>query len=165
MAKVRTTDFPEFPDAFPASSENPKFEYRRCDTHFAVHGRCPAPGATIELNAEKIAVYPVSRLSDFSEKVQSTPVYALRPGGRIVVPTGRVFVRLVPKERFQDHAESFRKAGYEIAKTTSYAPNAGWLHSANSSIAAALTALGRLGNLSIVENVEPEMLGEAVHKS
>src|SRR5436190_23089900 len=79
--RARMADFSEFPDVFPASSENAKREYLRSDTHFAVHGRKSSPGATIELNSEKIAVYPISRLSDFSEAVQSIPVYALQPGG------------------------------------------------------------------------------------
>jgi hypothetical protein len=164
MARTRMADFSEFPDAFPASSENAKREYRRSDTHFAVHGRKSSPGATIELNSEKIAVYPISRLSDFSEAVQSTPVYALQPGSRIAVPTGRVFVRLAPKQRFEDHADNFRKAGYEIIESVSYAPNAGWLRSAKSSIAAALAGLRQLASLPAVENVEPQMLTEAIHR-
>ena len=165
MAGARSTGFSEFPDAFLASSENATNEYRRSDTHFAVHGRKSLPGATIELKSEKIAVYPISRRSDFSEAVQSTPVYVLHPGGRIAIPTGRVFVRLAPNERFQDLAESFRHAGYEIVETVPYATNAGWVRSATSSIASALAGLPRLAGLSVVENVEPQMLVETVRRN
>ena len=75
-----------------------------------------------------------------------------------------MFVRLAPKQRFEDHADSFRKAGYEIVETVSYAPNAGWLRSATSSIASALAGLRRLADLPAVENVEPQMLAEAARK-
>jgi hypothetical protein len=165
MPATRRTIFSEFPDAFPASSENVKCEYRRSHTHFAIHGRKPSPGAAIALNSNKIAVYPIGRLSDFSQAVQRTPVYALRPGGRIAVPTGRVFVRLAPGQRFEDHVGSFRNVGYEIVETVSYAPNAGWVRSAESSIASALNGLRRLAALPVVENVEPQMLTETVHRN
>ena len=105
----------------------------------------------------------MNRLSDFSGAVQRTPVYTLQPGGRVAVPTGRVFVRLAPEQRFQDHADSFRKAGYEIVEAVSYAPNAGWVRSAKS-VAAALAGLQRLAALPVVENVEPQMLAELVHR-
>ena len=116
------------------------------------------------LKAERIAVYPLHRLADFSGAVQRTPVYALQPGGRLAVPTGRVFVRLASDQRLQDHAERFRKAGYEIIEAVPYAPNAGWVRSATSSIAAALAGLRGLARMPDVENVEPEMLAEAARK-
>jgi hypothetical protein len=143
MAAARPTIFSKFPDTLSASSESAKHEYRRSDTHFAIHGRKPSPGAAMELNSDD----------------------TLRPGGRIAVPTGRVFVCLAPGLRFEDHADSFRKAGYEIVETVSYASNAGWVRSAKSSIASALTGLQRLAALPVVENVEPQMLTEAVHKN
>lgn len=118
----------------------------------------------MELKSDKIAVYPIGRLRDFSQAVRRTPVYTSQPGGRIAVPTGRVFVRLAPGLRFEDHADSFRRAGYEIVETVSYAPNAGWVRSAKSSIASALTELQRLAAFPVVENVEPQMLTEAVHR-
>jgi hypothetical protein len=164
MTRARTENFSEFPEAFPAASNKAKQEYRRSDTHFAVHGRKPSPDATMTLRAERIAVYPLGRLSDFPDAVQRTPVYALQPGGRLAVPTGRVFVRLAPDQRFQDHAESFRKAGYDVIEAVPYAPNAGWLRSAGSSIAGALTGLPALTRIRGVENVEPEMLAEAARK-
>ncbi len=165
MAKAPAPDLSEFPDAFPASSENAQQRYRRSATHFAVHDDKPRPGATSELKSEKIAIYPIGRLADFPMSARRTPVYTLQPGGKIAVPTGRVFVRLAPKERLRDHAESFRKAGYDIVETVSYAPNAGWLRAANSSMAAALSGLHRLAELPAVENVEPQMLAEMAQKN
>jgi len=122
--------FAVFPKTISAGTDDPQQQYRRLDTHFAVHGHEAKPGVepTAEFGPERIAVYPIDHLRDLERSgSETTPVYSLTKSGALAVPTGKVFVRLAPKLKFEDSAESFRRAGYEIDQSLSYAPNAGWL--------------------------------------
>ena len=163
-ASANLTDFPKM---VPASSGNPQQKYERVDTHFAVHGSegGDAAEATLEFGPEKITVFPMDHFNDVGSRVsQTTPVYTLRQGGTLAVPTGRVFVRSAGNRKIEDFAEQFRKAGYEITQTLSYAPNAGWLRPISSSIASSLAGLDKLTAIPGVENVEPQMLTKPAHK-
>ena len=161
---AKLTDFPKM---VLASSRNPEQKYERVDTHFAVHGSegGDAAEATLEFGPEKIAVFPMDHFNEVgSSASETTPVYALRQGGTLAVPTGKVFVRSAGNKKIEDFAEQFRKAGYEIAQTLSYAPNAGWLRAISSSIASSLAALDKLSVIPGVENVEPQMLSKPARK-
>ncbi len=159
--------WPDFPRVVAASSATPRQKYQRVDTHFAVHGLKDKPPIepALEFGPEKISVYPIDRLPEFGQSgSETTPVYSLKKGGTLAVPTGKVFVRCSPNCKFEDSAESFRSAGYEIAQTLPYAPNAGWLRPLSSSIARSLAGLNKLSSIPGVENVEPQMISKAVRK-
>lgn len=76
----------------------------------------------------------------------------------MAIPTGLIFVRLVNGISFDNLTNHFHRAGYDIAKTLAYAPNAGWLRQTSDSISKSLTGLNKLAKISGVENVEPQML-------
>lgn len=88
------------------------------------------------------------------------PVYAAGPEGPFAVPTGRVFVRFANGVRADERKKQFEKAGFEIDKTLSYAPNAIWLRPATGGVHRALPALASLSKLPDVEHVEPQLLLE-----
>jgi hypothetical protein len=86
------------------------------------------------------------------------PVYALQPGGRPAVPTGRVFIRFKEGTAVEDRLREIAEAGYEIADRISYAPHAAWLRARSADIADALAGIEALEEIADVENVEPQML-------
>lgn len=86
-----------------------------------------------------------------------TAVYALS-GTRIVVPTGRVFVRFRDGVVASARAADLERAGYRLAQTLPYAPNAAWLEAGDQRMASALGNIGRLEALSDVVNIEPQLL-------
>lgn len=160
-------DFSEFPKIVSAGVRSPR-KYHLITSHFAVHGvpSQAGSGPVMEFAPEKIAVYPIARFAQMREKGRETsPVYSLQPEGLLAVPTGRVFVRMRSDIKFADHGRDFHDAGYEIDQTLPYAPNAGWLHSSSFSIASSLAGLDRLCSIAGVENVEPQMLQQAVRKA
>ncbi len=79
-------------------------------------------------------------------------------GGVLVVPTGRVFVRLNEGARVEAHAPAFRKLGFVITQSLPYAPHVAWLEREDGDAAAALRSVGALEKLPQVCNVEPQLL-------
>jgi hypothetical protein len=165
-ASGEAPDFSEFPSIVKASSSRPEPEYRRVDTHFAAHQvqSASAPAPLIDFGTEKIAVYPIHLFSEVAPRATAlSPVYALKKGGTLAVPTGRVFVRFANRLKLADQVERLREVGYEIEQVVPYAPSSGWVHS--TSIESSLTALPKLAAISGAENVEPQMLMKATRKA
>jgi len=159
-------DFSEFPKVVSAGTGSAR-KYHLVASHFAVHGISTQVGSepAMEFVPEKIAVYPIQRFASMGQtRGKTTPVYSLQPDGPLAVPTGRVFVRMGSDRSFADHERDFRDAGYKIDHAVPYAPNAGWLRSSSSSIAASLAGLDKLSSISGMEHVEPQMLRKAVCK-
>ena len=88
------------------------------------------------------------------------PVYRHLPGGDVVVPTGRVLVRLAPGNAVHAHGAELAAAGYMIDAVLSYAPHAAWVRAATGRIADALGGLGVLTRMPGIEHVEPQLIGE-----
>jgi hypothetical protein len=74
------------------------------------------------------------------------------------VPTGLVFVRLADGARAEQRLTEFRAAGFDMARTLPYAPNAAWLKPRDADVARALGKLGALKKVPGVVHVEPQML-------
>ncbi|NMO50808.1 hypothetical protein HH310_06330 [Actinoplanes sp. TBRC 11911] len=85
------------------------------------------------------------------------PVYRRVPGGDPVVPTGRVLVRFAGDA---DRATILRAAGYEVAGTLGYAPDAVWARASDGGVLGALSHLDELAAAKDVVHAEPELLGE-----
>jgi len=109
-------------------------------------------------DAGPVAVRPTGHAS-------GGPVYRRGPGGDVVVPTGRVLVRLRPGDEVDAHRAELEAAGYTIDSVLSYAPHAAWVRAASGQTADALGHLDALAQLPGVEHVEPQMIGEASRRS
>jgi hypothetical protein len=159
-------DFSAFPKTVRVGPEKSGVEFKLRPSHFALqHGGADTEPTEDHLPAEHIGIYPTQ---DYDQKVhgsQPVPVYSLGNSPGFAVPTGMVFVRLSPDLTIQDHTKDFADAGYEVAKTVAYAPNAVWLRAKSGKIADALTNTGKLNSVKGVENVEPQMLSKSVRKS
>jgi len=161
--------FASFPQEFPVSSRPGAGTYNLMPGYYAIHEQQPGPAgrdAVHLFNEGAIAVFQGSpdqaKLAGAPEKL--SPVYALVPGGSPAVPTGLIFIRLadgIPVSKLQ---EEIKDAGYEVAESLAYAPNAAWLRARSGTIEKALAGLKVLGNLPQVESVEPQMLMESARR-
>jgi len=148
----------DYPLRLCASTEHPEVIYTRARGYHAVKG---APGAltrraTLMLEGDD-GTYAVMEGEPRLVRKDISAVYQ-GSGGLLVVPTGRVFVRLDDDMLLEAHAEAFRKLGYVIFQALPYAPNAGWLEREDGDVAAALHNIGALEKLPHVRNVEPQLL-------
>ena len=156
----------EYPPTLKHSTQNPDIVYRRSSEFIAFRGTPPPSRSdepALEMtgdHGELVRVYRPSaeNAEPFpAEAVAMTAVYAL-PSGRLVVPTGRVFVRfredVVPDTR----SAELERAGYRLTMTLPYAPNAAWLEAGDGEVATALRNIERLEAMTGVVNVEPQLL-------
>lgn len=158
------------PESLMASRENPALRYRLVHSHIAVHGGdhpVDATGAELHFPAENIAVHAATGRQGvaMAQSAAACPVYELTAGGTLCVPTGWIYVRFAKGTSLQDHAAALEAAGFRIVRTLSYAPNAGWVVATAGGIAAALNGLGRLGALTGIEEVAPQMLSQPSRKN
>ena len=86
------------------------------------------------------------------------PVYSLGRDGPLAVPTGRVLVRMTAPVTPAERRAEFAKAGFEIERTLSYAPDAAWLRPSRGGVARGLLGLAALQQIAGVAHVEPQML-------
>ena len=146
----------KFPRQIPVNSNQTSYALK--PGYYAVHGaqRPPEPQPVQLLNEGAIAIYE----GEPDAKLASTmsPVYTLAQGGSLAVPTGLVLLRLGEHIPIADRRDAVEAAGYEVAETLSYAPNAAWLRARSGKIADALKGTKELEKIPGVENVEPQML-------
>jgi hypothetical protein len=154
-------DFSDFPKTVHVGSGKAGTKFRLRPTHFAVqHGTAPASPEA----AGHIGIYPIDEYRPEVHGTQPTPVYSPGQGPSLAVPTGLVFVRLSPDLKIEDRTKNFEDAGYKLAKTVSYAPNAGWLRPTSGKLSDALANASKLNGVAGIENVEPQMLSQAARK-
>jgi hypothetical protein len=110
------------------------------------------------MKEEGIAVYRGEPDEAHGDADRVTPVYALQPSGPPAVPTGQIYIRFPEGVTAESRRDEIERAGYEIVKTSPYAPHTAWLKSASNSIGQSLTNIPALEKLRDVENVEPQML-------
>jgi hypothetical protein len=91
-------------------------------------------------------------------------VYALEPSGPLAVPTGLVLIRFADNIIAVDQKQALQRIGYIIDQELAYVPYALWLKSADGNIAFALNNVSLLEAQPHVENVEPQLLMESVHR-
>ncbi len=154
--------FASFPQQIPVSSRPGAGTYKLMPGYYAIHGTQPgAPNrdAVQLFNEGSIAVFKGS--PDEAKVVapdKLSPVYALAPGGSPAVSTGLIFLRLAEGSPVGKLKEEIKGAGYEVAESLAYAPNAAWLRARSGKIEDALAGLKALEKLPDVESVEPQML-------
>jgi hypothetical protein len=155
--------FREYPATLKQSTLNPEFVHRKSSDLFAVRsapqraGRDVAVLTIVDDDGATIDVHrgPPPPTSQDADRV--TPVYS-GPTGGIAVPTGRVFVRFRDDVAVGARADELKRAGYRIAKTLPYAPNAAWLEADDGRVATALRNIARLEALGEIVTVEPQLL-------
>jgi hypothetical protein len=160
--------FVKFPRQIAVSSSVGQQTYTVAPGLYAIHGnaKSQAKDAEYVLNEGEIAVFKGlpenATAADATEKL--SPVYTLVPGGTPAVPTGLVLVRFAGGNAVSDRKDEIKNAGYEVAETLSYAPNAGWLRARSGDIADALAGLKKLKEMPSVESIEPQMLMESARR-
>ena len=165
--------FSEYPQQIRFGTEQSAVLYSRKPGYYAVHYKqhgTVAPGAVLQLNDGAIAVFQGE--PDEAEnaiRLASTtgtfgPIYTLQADGSLAVPTGLVFIRFVEGVEVESRREAIKQAGYEIAQSLSYAPQAAWLHAKSGNILDALVGISKLESIPNVGNVEPQMLIERVQR-
>jgi hypothetical protein len=155
--------FREYPATLRQSTLNPEFVHRKSSDLFAVR-RAPlgarrdaAVLTIVDDEGTTIDVHRGAPPPTWQDADRVTPVYS-GPTGGIAVPTGRVFVRFRDDVAVSARADELKRAGYRIAKTLPYAPNAAWLEADDGRVATALRNIGRLETLGDVVTVEPQLL-------
>ena len=86
------------------------------------------------------------------------PVYESEHG-RLVYPTGRVWVRFAKGIDARDRADDLAAAGFTIESIPGYAPHGAFVTAADA--ASALVHFGKLRMLEGVEHVEPQVVQAA----
>lgn len=151
--------------AYPAELQvgTPPQRYVRQPEYYAVHYGQPEAlpaadraGAVMLLGQDAIAVFHQPAREPATSRL--SPVYALQPSGTLAVPTGLVFIRFQDGVMLASQQAALQQAGYEIAQTLDYAPQAGWLRARSGNMADALSQLAQLQALPQVERVEPQLL-------
>jgi hypothetical protein len=94
-----------------------------------------------------------------------TPIYSLEPNGPPAVPTGLVFLRFREEIKAEEQHQTLASIGYAITDIPLYALHTAWVQHKSGDIAAALTNLPSLETLSVVVNVEPQMLTKRALRS
>ncbi len=165
--------FSEYPQQIRFGTQQSAVLYSRKPGYYAVHYKQPgtvAPGAVLQLNDGAIAVFqgepdePENAIRLASTTGTLGPIYTLQADGTLAVPTGLVFIRFVEGVEVELHREAIKQAGYEIAQSLSYAPQAAWLRAQSGNILDALVGISKLESIPNVENVEPQMLMERVQR-
>lgn len=117
----------------------------------------------MRVRERSIAIFsgePDATIQNIGNTDTLSPVYTLENNGTLTVPTGLVFIRFTEGVDIESQQAAINQAGYEVAKTLAYAPNAGWLRAKTNKIADALKGIAQLSAIKNVENVEPQMLIE-----
>lgn len=159
----------KFPQKIEVSSRPGAQSYTLMPGYYALHGQpsgAGAPDPAYLLNEGQIAVF--EGLPD-QGTVASAPdklsaAYSLTPGGSPAVPTGLVFIRFADGVKIGERTQEIKEAGFEVAETLAYAPNAAWLRARSGDIADALNGLRAVEKISNVESVEPQMLMETARR-
>src|SRR4029450_624378 len=118
---------PKVPRRLRVGGANSATYERRSDLYSVLHDKAePAAQAMAVMPDDTKGTFAVykGRAENRTGEEETGPVYSAGPDGPLAVPTGRVFVRLAQGIRPADRQEHFARAGFEIERTLSYAPNA-----------------------------------------
>ena len=159
----------KFPRKIEVSSRPGAESYSLMPGYYAIHGKptgATEPGASYLMNEGQIAVFEglpdEGSLAGAPGKLSA--VYSLTPSGSPAVATGLVFIRFADGVTIGERTQEIQEAGFEVAETLSYAPNAAWLRARSGDIADALNGLRAVEKISNVESVEPQMLMESARR-
>ena len=158
---------PKYPNRLRVGGVNTAIFSRRPDLYSVCHENAEHAAQAMAVMPDDtkgtFAVYK-GRAEDRAGAEETGPVYSVGKDGPLAVPTGRVFVRLAQGVRPADRREHFAKAGFEVERTLSYAPNAAWLHATDGDVGQALAGIATLEKLPDVVHVEPQMLLERAQR-
>ncbi|GIV85662.1 MAG: hypothetical protein KatS3mg052_2669 [Candidatus Roseilinea sp.] len=149
----------DYPMCLRASTEHAEVIYTRAENYHAVKNASSAQAkdAVLTLKDDDDSTYLILKGEPPAPGEEVSAVYQGN-GGMLVVPTGRVFVRLNEGARVEAYTDAFRKLGFVIAQSPPYAPHVAWLEREDGDAAAALRSVGALEKLPQVCNVEPQLL-------
>lgn len=143
------------------SRQRPDVVYERADDLVAVHGVSDVEPTVVTLEDDHVVVCGLDAVARADVAPDALgPVYRRGQQGRVVVPTGRVFVRFAEGETVERRRQDLTSTGFDIEQVLTYAPHAGWVRPATGRVGDALRQLGGLEHVAGLENVEPEMLSE-----
>jgi hypothetical protein len=109
---------------------------------------------------QAVHAIPGGRVAAFrGDPAGRMPVYESTAGGRLVYPTGTVWVRFSKGTDARGRAADLKHAGFRIAQSPGYAPHGAFVTAVDA--AWALSHLEALRAIDGVEVVEPQMLVEA----
>lgn len=152
----------EFPRTFSVDTKPQATRYVMADGFYAVRGLANAtgePDAVFHLEEEGLTVLRKQEEAALPER-RSRPVYRVGEHGPLAVPSGRVFVRFAEGQSLDRHRAEIENAGFRTVETLSYAPQAGWVEPTSGDPADAISQFEKLGHISGIEAVEPQMLME-----
>jgi hypothetical protein len=157
---------PGFPETIPHSTRSPSPVYRRVPEAYAIVGHLPPSLATSVVGRiEDSRVVFVQGVRDPDLLPDgATPLYALRPGGALAMPTGRVLARFAPGDPVEQHEAQLERAGYRIIETITQAPEAAWLEDSAGNPANALARFTALANVPGLVHAEPQMISPSHHR-
>jgi hypothetical protein len=157
--------FSHAPSEVKRSSKLPEPVYRRKANYYAIHigaGQIDSlDKSKLVLNDGAIAVFegqPPPEYSGTEKDPKAGPVYFLPASGSLAVPTGLIFLRFEEGTDARVRESEIKHAGYEIAETLPYAPEAVWVTAEDHSIVRSLNFLSRLQAIPGIRSVEPQML-------
>lgn len=155
---AKNSHFDQFPQQISVGATSPAVVYVQKAGYYAVHGRpLPTDNAVVVFEAEAIAIMQ-GNPTEATPAQTLSPVYTPQGGESLAVPTGQVFIRFRENDTAEAHRNALEEAGYTIAQTLDYAPQAAWLRAASGDIADALAGVSKLGAIANVESIEPQML-------
>jgi hypothetical protein len=134
--------------------------YELAEDLIASHGAGDAAPAVLPLEGGAVSGRRSRGLRPYPEGVLG-PVYRQIPGGRLVVPTGRVLVRFAEGDSAAEHEADLSRAGFRLEEVLVYAPQAAWVRAESGGVVGALNDLGRLAAVAGVEHLEPQLISEA----
>lgn len=134
------------------------------DAAYALHGAGlnPEREPLAVLEGGAVRVYTGSPPEE--DAASAGPVYRDGPGGTLLVPTGRCFVRFRDDARVADRAGEVEAAGYAVDEILAYAPHAAWLAPASGVIADGLAGIVAVEEIPGVVSAEPQMLRAAAFR-
>jgi hypothetical protein len=134
--------------------------YERAEELVAIHGVSDADRPTFSYECGDIAVEPApADVGGDARRGRLGPVYR-DAGGRLAVPTGRVFVRFGEGDPAQAHEAELTDAGFEVEQVPRYASHAAWVAPRDRDVGGALLRLEDLRRIGGVQSVEPQLLRE-----
>jgi hypothetical protein len=141
-----------YPKQLQLGSPDPAAYTLKTDVYALNYDPDAAPPANAIATIDGIAIFAGEPIDPST----ATAIYALS-GQAMAVPTGQVFIRF-SKGSAQDHQAAIAAAGYAIAETLDYAPEAAWLRASSGNTADALNQLAALQGLENIAAIEPQLV-------
>jgi hypothetical protein len=141
-----------YPKQLQIGSPDPAAYDLKADYYALTYDPDAAPPAQAIATIDGIAIFAGEPIDPSA----ATAVYGLS-GQAMAVPTGQVFVRF-SSGNAADRQAAIAAAGYQIAETLDYAPEAAWLRASSGNTADALTQLAALQGLDNIAAIEPQLV-------